>query len=228
MFTVPDDEMLVSTQTYGRRITTEGGTSLTLGLTSLIPIVNSLVNLTGAPVTVQSRGGPVTVAPAPVALTLTYAPQPRIADMVLLPDVNAADTPSSVLSLEQACNALLSADETGVVTLPDPPPTNSSSVHVFVPPVATGFGHPLPHFDLLATVGVLVTPEVGAYLSLPSTVSPYAATADDDDNDEDEEKHPVAREVLPRQRVPVYGANSAARDAATCLATSLVRYPRGL
>jgi len=203
----------VSTDTYGSSIELPSGAHVRLALSSDVPIVNSLVNLTGKDVLVVTPMGAVRLEAKCEPLRVTYARQPRIAGMIADTSDHGALAKSLIVSSMEAT----------------PPPTQvTATVHVFAPPKVEAFVRPLP--DIGSCCGVLVTQEVAD--ALVHLGSPYDDDDDNDDDDEDEDeeeekKKPPPKRTRRRERVPVYVGNATDRLDEMSF-TSLVRYGIGL
>ena len=192
----------VSSITYGSTVPLPSGATLTLGLSSDVAILNSLVNLTGAPVRFNAAAGgaEVIIAPAEVPLRAEVRRE-RVAVMLVdLVDASRAERGQHLLLMPNAAGADAPAEEEAPTT---------ATIQVFKPPTASGFVRPLPELGLCT--GVLVSAETGAALDLLG--SPYDATT----------KQPAAKRAR-RARIPVYSAD--VDDDGSIY--SLVRYRTGL
>lgn len=178
---------------------------MTLGLANPgIVVVNALTNLTGERLALFTGEGVVVLDPAPVPLRLAYKKQDRIASVTA--DIREVDPDAKAKSL-------LVAEPFNAP--PERPAEHTAVVQVFKPPEPTGFAEPVPRIPP-TSCGVLVTPEVAAYLAA------HGWCHDDDDDDEEEDKCPPAKRQ--RRQLCVFGINPMDARLATA-ARSLIRYP---
>ena len=172
---------------YGASVALPTGSSIRLALSSDVPIVNSLVNVTGNDVRVEAPSGVVRVKALLPALDLEYETRRRVSTMI-------ADTSDEQARAKELVLSSLDADPTTTGS-------SSSSVQVFAPRKATGFRRPLP--DIGECRGVLVRREVGE--AFETLGSPYVIDEEHDDDDDEEDKRPAKR--TRRERVPVYAVD---------------------
>ena len=179
----------VTTETYGTRVTLPSGRSVQLGgdaSASSLERISDFINLTGAPLTLATDAGRVTIAPARRPLALRYSSeQPRLASMPLVVEHAALAEPDNAdtvaASARQAIEPARDA-ETGepVVRLRK----SISAMNVFRAPVAVDFVRPLPRLALDGSCrGVFVTAEVAAAVRALGT--PYPMLAEESEESED-------------------------------------------